>query len=111
MSEPRTWFDTLCTAIDTDPRGITGVAEQLGYSRPAISRVLSGTYGSTDKIAAAVLEIYARIDCPHLLTSLAQQTCRDYAARSYRAITAAEVPHWRACKKCPHNPIVKEIQT
>lgn len=100
----RDWLPLLRDAIAADPRRITGVAERLGYSRPAISRVLSGTYGSTDKVAARVLATYARIDCPHLRTSLAPDECAGYAGRSYSAITAADVPHWRACRKCPHNP-------
>lgn len=98
------WISTLRTAISSDPRGITGVAERLGYSRPAISRVLSGSYRSPEKIAARVLSIYALIDCPYLRASLAHHECHGYATRKYSAITAAEVPHWRACKRCQHNP-------
>ena len=98
------WRALLDAAIATDPRGITGVAERLGYSRPAISRVVAGTYGSPGNVAAAVLATYARIDCPHLQTSLAPQDCAVFAARSYSAITAADVPHWRACRRCPNKP-------
>lgn len=98
------WLPLLQQAVDTDPRGITGVAERIGYSRPAVSRVLAGTYGDPTRLAAKVLATYARIDCPHLQTSLAHDECGTYAARSYGAITAADVPHWRACRKCPNNP-------
>lgn len=102
------WLALLHQAIADDPRGITGVAERIGYSRPAVSRVLSGTYGNPERLAAAVLAAYARIGCPHLHTSLSPQECAGYAGRSYSAITAADVPHWRACRKCPHNPAHKE---
>lgn len=98
------WLDLLKSSIATDPRGISGVAARLGYSRPAVSRVLAGTYGDTRNIATAVQRLLARIDCPHLGASLAPAECRAYAARSYSAISAADVPHWRACKKCPHKP-------
>lgn len=101
------WLPLLRQAVEADERGITGVAERLGYSRPAISRVLSGTYGNTDRLAAQVLATYARIDCPHLRTSLAPDECASYAGRSYSAITAADVPHFRACRKCKHNPANK----
>lgn len=104
MTDRTDWRVLIEQAIDTDPRGITGVAMRLGYSRPAVSRVINGTYGSTENFAKAVLAAYARIDCPHLKTSLAPDECRNFAGRSYRAITAAEVPHWRACKRCPHKP-------
>lgn len=98
------WLPLLHQAVAADPRGITGVAERLGYSRPAVSRVLAGTYGDPARLAAKVLATYARIDCPHLQTSLPSNECAAYAGRSYGAITAADVPHWRACRKCPHNP-------
>ncbi len=98
------WLSLLRQAVDADPRGITGVAARLDYSRPAISRVLSGTYRDPSLIAAKVLATYARIDCPHLQVSIAPHECAAYAGRSYGAITAADVPHWRACRKCPHNP-------
>ncbi|MCK2095664.1 hypothetical protein [Thauera aromatica] len=104
------WLPILRRAIADDPRGITGVAECLGYSRPAVSRVLAGSYGDPSRLAAKVLATYARIDCPHLRASLAPDECAAYAGRSYGAITAADVPHWRACKKCPHNPANKEIR-
>lgn len=104
MSNAPDWLALLRQAIADDDRGITGVAERLGYSRPAISRVLGGSYGKTDKVAASVLATYARIDCPHLKTSLAPADCSAFAARSYTAIAAADVPHWRACKRCDHNP-------
>ena len=104
------WLPILRQAVADDARGITGVAERLGYTRPAISRVLSGNYKNTSFIAAKVLATYARIDCPHLHESLAPDECAAYAGRSYGAITAADVPHWRACRKCPHNPAHKEPQ-
>lgn len=102
------WLVVLKEAVAADPRGIAGVAQRLGYSRPAVSRALSGTYGDTTRLAAAVCAVFARIDCPHLKTSLAPQQCQAYASRSYSAITAAEVPHWRACRRCPHKPEAKE---
>lgn len=110
MSNTIDWRALLDQAIAEDPRRITGVAERLGYSRPAISRVVGGSYGNTDNVAAAVLAAYARIDCPHLKTSLAPAECAAFAVRSYTAIAAADVPHWRACKRCQYNPANKEPQ-
>ena len=91
-------------AVEADPRGISGVAERMGVSRPYVSRVLSGSMDPVpDKFTDRVLATFARIDCPYLKTPLAPQECSRYARRSYSAITAAEVPHFRACKKCPNN--------
>lgn len=98
------WLELLRAAVARDARGISGVAELLGYSRPAISRALAGTYGNTEHLQRAVLAGLARVDCPFLCASLAPQECAGYASRSYGGITAADVPHWRACRKCPLNP-------
>ena len=103
MHDATDWLEHLRRAIAADPRGITGVAQRLGYSRPAISRVLSGTYGDTSKIADAVMGELVSIECPYLGTAITAAQCRGYASRSYPAITALEVPHWRACRRCPHN--------
>ena len=62
------WLPILRQAIADDPRGITGVAERLGYSRPAVSRVLSGTYGDPTRLAAKVLATYARTDTDVLMS-------------------------------------------
>lgn len=98
------WFALLRQAIEADERGISGVAERMGVSRPYVSRVLSGSMDPVpEKFTARVLATFARIDCPYLKTTIAPQECSAYARRSYTAITAAEVPHWRACKKCPNN--------
>lgn len=104
MTERPDWRALLEAAVRQDERGIAGVAERIGYSRPAVSRVLAGRYGNTDKLARAVLANYGRMQCPHLQESITPHECATYAARSYSAITAADVPHWRACKRCPHNP-------
>lgn len=104
MSDAFDWLAVLERAVAIDPRGITGVAERIGYSRPAVSRALAGSYGDTTKLAAAVQRELVRIDCPHLATTITAPQCRDYASRSYTAITAADVPHWRACRRCAHKP-------
>lgn len=98
------WLALLQQAIDGDARGISGVADRMGVSRPYVSRVLSGSIDPVpEKFTTRVLATFARIDCPHLRSSLAPQACSAFARRSYGAISAAEVPHWRACKKCPNN--------
>lgn len=102
MSE---WRELLKNGVETDPRGISGVAKRMGISRPYVSRVLTGSMDPVPvKFTDRVLATFARVECPYLKTALAPQECRAYAQRSYSAITAADVPHWRACKKCPHRP-------
>ena len=97
------WLALLRQAVAADPRHITGVSERIGYSRTTVSLVLAGKYPNPTDVASAVIAAYVRIDCPHLRISLDPADCTTYAARRYSALNAADVPHWRACRKCPHN--------
>jgi len=104
------WRALLDQAIAEDPRGITGVAERIGYSRPAVSRVLAGCYPNPGKVGAAVLAAYNLVACPHLQRGIKPDDCRAYAAMRYQAIAAAQVEHWRACRKCPLNPLNPDLK-
>jgi hypothetical protein len=100
-----TWLDLLATAICENPRGIAGVAEQLGVSRTTMSLVVAGKYpAKTDRIAARVLDTYARIACPHLGITITQSQCRAFAGRSAPTNSPRDMRHWRACQGCPLKP-------
>jgi hypothetical protein len=97
------WMTLLNTAVNADPRGIAGVAEAIGVSRPALSMVVNGRYpASTDKIAAKVMDVYARNECPHLAEPITQHTCHGYARRPAPTSSPRDMRHWRACQSCPH---------
>lgn len=98
------WLNVLRQAVDNHPRGAAGVGELIGYSRPAVSRALSGTYGDTTRLERAVMTRLPVVACPHLDKPIARTDCTGYATRSYASIAAADVPHWRACRRCPHKP-------
>ncbi len=99
------WYHLLTQAVETDPRGRAGVAERLGFSRSAISQVMVGVYAANPaKVAAAVLEHYDRIDCPHLGQPMSPRQCAAYATRPCPTTSPREVRHWRACRTCPHKP-------
>jgi hypothetical protein len=96
------WRVALNVAIVTDPRGRAGVAEKLGCSRPYVSRVTTGDIDPAPaKFVRRVIATLMRVECPHLGVTLAPDECRTFAARTYARISATEVPHWRACQKCP----------
>ena len=116
------WLELLRQAVrDAGRGGVTKVAARLlkpaaspssvgtSYTRTYVSQVINGILPS-DRISplfiSAVLEAFGqgRIECPHLLTDLARGECHTLAARSYGAIEAADVPHWRACQDCLNNP-------
>ena len=92
---------------------VAAVARLLGYSRPAISGVLNGTYrGGTENIARRVLrKLAGRIACPHAGRALAADECRRWRTRPMPMGSAADLKHWRACKVCPHNTEEEEYET
>lgn len=99
------WLEILRQAVEDNPRGIAGVAEQIDVSRTALSLVLGGKYpAKADRIAARVLDTYARIDCPHLGETVTQAQCREFAHRAAPTNSPRDMRHWRACQACPLNP-------
>jgi len=96
------WLSILRNAVENHPRGAAGVGDLIGYSRPAVSRALSGTYGDTSRLERAVMTKLPVVECPHLGAPISRTDCDALASRSYASIAAAEVPQWRACRRCPH---------
>ena len=87
------------------------VAAELGYCRSAISQAMDGKYpGGTARLRAKIIETYAsRIDCPHLGTDLAPETCREYRERTMQAALGSRdtAKLWQACQICRNNPAAK----
>lgn len=101
------WLEILRQAVEDNPRGIAGVADQMGkgVSRTALSLVLANKYpAKTDRIAARVLDTFARISCPHLGETVTQAQCRHFANRAAPTNSPRDMRHWRACQACPHKP-------
>lgn len=84
--------------------GIKKAAEQLGVSRSTISLVLSGQYiASSERVARKVLEVFARVQCPHLQTDISHQQCRENSSREAPTTSPRQMKFWRACQSCNHN--------
>lgn len=99
------WLELLQQAVREHPRGKAGVSDDLDISRTAISLAINGKYpAKTDKIAAKVMEAYARVDCPHLSETISINTCRAYALRTAPTNSPREMRHWRACQTCACKP-------
>jgi hypothetical protein len=99
------WRAALDAAIAADPQGKLGVALRLGVSRPYVSRITTGHIPeASPRFIQRVVDTYLQVDCPHLQRSLPPGQCRSYAQLRYSEITADQVPHWRACRRCPRNP-------
>lgn len=111
LVEPR-WLALLKQTIAQHPGrgGVLKAAQAMGVSRTYVARVLmTGENRIKVPSQAFINRVIAafgqgRVDCPHLARDIAPGECHAYARRSYGAISAADVPHWRACQSCPQNP-------
>lgn len=96
------WLDLLKHAVASS--SITAVADKLDISRTSISLVLSGKYpASTNKISAKVLDLYARLTCPHTHIEITHGECRTLATRRVPTSSPQAMRYWRACQSCEHN--------
>lgn len=96
-----TWMKMLQDAVSKST--MTDVALRLGVSRTSISLVMSDKYpSSTDRIAARVIDIYGKVDCPYLQTHIRLGECREYSAAAIPTSSPRALRHWRACQKCQH---------
>jgi len=98
----KNWLELLSQAVSASSRA--AVAKELGVSRPSISLLLAGKYpGNTNRMAARIMERYARVDCQHTGKSVAPEQCRKFTGQAPSSSPAA-LRQWRACRACPHNP-------
>lgn len=81
------------------------ISLDIGKSRPAVSRYMSGTYGAgVAQIEAAILKAYDRRDCPYTGGSVDPETCRKKAAGPKPFGGTARLIWWQTCQTCPHAP-------
>lgn len=98
----KNWLELLTEAVDASNRA--EVAKELGVSRTAVSLLLLGRYpGNTNRMAARILERYARVDCPHTGKNVTPDHCRKFTGQVPSSSPAA-LRQWRACRACPHTP-------
>ena len=100
MSGGGAWIGLL--RAEAERTSISAAARRLGYSRPAISGVLNGTYrGDVSRIRARVLAVLGRrVHCPHEDAEMHIGDCRRWRARPMPMGSACDLKHWRACKGC-----------
>lgn len=100
------WLALLNSAVEADPRGRAGVAERIGFSRSAISQVLSGTYPADPaKVALAVIDHYDRPACPLAGgIEIERGDCRRKALRPRPFGGRTLLTQWETCQTCPNKP-------
>lgn len=96
------WMKLLTDAVAASSK--QQVANALGVSRSQVSLVVNGKYiASTEHIAKKVLDIFGRIQCPHLDTEITQAECQSNRRRKAPTSSPREMKFWRACQSCQHN--------
>lgn len=113
--EPR-WVMLLKGAIAAHQGrgGVSKAAAAMGVSRVYVARVLM-TGENRIKVPSQIFikRVMAafgdgRLDCPHLARDLALGECTAFASRQWKVIHGSgpeKVLHWRACQRCPQNPV------
>ncbi len=92
-------------AAKAHPRKLAGVAEVLGYCRPALSRYVNGSYGGAAALEAAIFERYQGVrTCPHSGEDIPVADCRKRAYAPEPFGGAARHAAWQACQRCPLRP-------
>lgn len=85
---------------------IQATATRLGVSRTAVSLVLSDKYpAKTDRIAQRVIDVLGAVDCPVLGESIPPERCHSYRCMRAPTHNPIAMRHWRACQRCPNNPV------
>lgn len=83
---------------------ITAVAGLIGYSRPALSRYLDGSYGADpSQLEAAILARYDIHACTYNGIEIIGSDCQRRASAPRPFGGRAKEAHWLACQSCSHN--------
>jgi len=114
-AEPQ-WV-SLLRAERAKGKSVSQLARETGMPRPSLSMLLSGTYPArsldlvTRKHGARIVEIYRdQVLCPHLRQAISKEACRAHAAAPMSTSNPEKLKHWRACRQCETNPLLKEGQ-
>lgn len=96
----------LCLAQTFAGKSKTQIAADIGYSRPAVSRYMAGTYGSgVEKVEAAIIKAYDRRICPVDGEEKAPAHCRRVALRPRPHGFPDAESLWITCQTCSHKPV------
>lgn len=105
MTDPRNPHALALVRAAVEASSINAVAAEIDYSRPAVSRYLSGDYPSLGPIEAAIVSRYDRRHCPHIDEEVAPEYCIRRALAPQPFGGNARLAHWQACQRCEHKPI------
>jgi hypothetical protein len=95
------WLQLLKQAINDSSN--QAVADKLDVCRASVSLAARGKYpAKTDKIEARVLDVFARLTCPHTGEDIGHAECRAMSTSAVPTSSPQAMRHWRACQSCQH---------
>ena len=115
LPEPE-WVTLLRTERERG-KTVSQIARETGMARPSVSMLLNGTYPAqsldlaTRKHGARIVRIYRdQVLCPHLQRGIGAGECRNFAMAPMSTSSPEKLSQWRACRRCPLNPITGETK-
>lgn len=97
-------IDPIITMIEQGAArhgSIAAFARVCGYSRAALSRRKSGSYGQDcARLDAAIMAALDSVVCPHLGRSITLAACDGYRGRPMPRSNPDDLRHWSACRAC-----------
>lgn len=106
MRDPRVL--ALAIAAVAAAGSIAKAADQMGRSRPLLSRYLNDDLDGVEMIEERIVKYFDRRQCPHTDAEVAPDVCRRKALAPEPFGGNARLAHWKTCQSCPHKP-EKEI--
>lgn len=113
LPEPE-WLGLLRAQV-AKGKSISQIARETGMARPSLSMLLSGTYPAqsldlvTQKHGVRVVQIYRdQTLCPHLRRGIPITECKSFALAPMSTSDPEMLRHWRACRRCPLNPVLNK---
>lgn len=98
------WVIALARACDEPDTSHQDVAQRLGRSNSAISRILNNSYGNTAAMECLVRAVLMAggVACP-VLGEIEQTRCQEEQGRPFAATNAVRVKLYQACRGgCPN---------
>lgn len=93
-------------------KSVSQIARECEIARPSVSMLISGTYPAnsldlvTRKHGAKIMRLYQNQQmCPHLQRGIPMEDCRSQAAALMSTANPEKLRFWRACRRCPVNPL------
>ncbi len=109
---PELEWVSLCRAEVGKGKSISQVSRETGIARSSLSMLLSGSYPAESldiasrRHAARVVQLYRdQVLCPHLRHGIGAAACEAFASAPMSTSSPEKLQHWRACRKCPLNPV------